>query len=75
MAHSVSLGTLGRSVPSGSHICTFYNGPAGLDEATPAGSYLRVPRVLHRRHVVIVDGMIHENPYYIEPAQFAGGTG
>ncbi|HEY4463632.1 MAG TPA: hypothetical protein VGN41_13290 [Streptosporangiaceae bacterium] len=41
MAHSVSLGPLARSVPSGSHICTFYNGPAGHDEATPADSYLR----------------------------------
>jgi hypothetical protein len=41
MAQSVSLGPLGRSVPSGSHICTFYNGAAGLDEATPGDSYLR----------------------------------
>ena len=32
MAESVSLGTLGHSVPSGSHICTFINGPAGRDE-------------------------------------------
>jgi hypothetical protein len=30
---------------------------------------------LRTHPMVIVDGMIHENPYYIEPAQFAGGTG
>lgn len=32
MAEAVSLGTLGRSVPSGSHICVFISGSAGRDE-------------------------------------------
>jgi hypothetical protein len=32
MKGSVPLGILNRSVPSGSHICAFYDGPAGRDE-------------------------------------------
>jgi hypothetical protein len=24
---------------------------------------------------VIVDGMVHDNPYYIEPGEFLAGTG
>jgi hypothetical protein len=32
MTGSVPLGILGRSVPSGSHICAFYTGSAGRDE-------------------------------------------
>ncbi len=203
MTGSVPLGILDRSVPSGTHICTFFSGPAGRDEvvmpflaegiragqkcicildslgpadvlerlghqvdlgrsvetgqlelATPADAYLRtgkfsaddmlaywenaaatalsggefsltratgeMPSVLHqpegraeffrsearlndfipsypqvivclydlqrfgaevlmdalRTHpMVVVDGMVHENPYYIEPSDFLGGTG
>jgi hypothetical protein len=30
---------------------------------------------LRTHPVVIVDGMIHDNPYYIEPSTFLGGTG
>jgi hypothetical protein len=30
---------------------------------------------LRTHPVVIVDGMIHENPYDIEPSTFPGGTG
>lgn len=32
MAENISLGALGLTVPSGSHICAFTNGPAGRDE-------------------------------------------
>jgi hypothetical protein len=32
MPGSVPLGVLDRSVPSGTHICTFYSGPSGRDE-------------------------------------------
>jgi hypothetical protein len=32
MTRSVPLGVLDRSVPSGTHICTFFSGPAGRDE-------------------------------------------
>lgn len=32
MPESVPLGVLDRSVPSGSHVCAFYGGPAGRDE-------------------------------------------
>src|SRR5947209_7179586 len=32
MTGSVPLGVLDRSVPSGTHVCTFYSGPAGRDE-------------------------------------------
>jgi hypothetical protein len=32
MAENISLGALGLTVPSGSHICAFINGPAGRDE-------------------------------------------
>jgi hypothetical protein len=32
MAESVSLGILGLSVPTGTHICTFFYGSAGRDE-------------------------------------------
>jgi hypothetical protein len=32
MNGSVPLGVLDRSVPSGTHVCTFYSGPAGRDE-------------------------------------------
>jgi hypothetical protein len=179
MAEPVSLGTLGLSVPSGSHICTFISGPAERDEivmpylaegirtgekcvciletlhppdvltrlgqqvdvsssvedgqlelGTPADAYLQsgqfstedmldywrqaasttedsggygltrasgeMPSALDhpdgraeffrcgaevlmdtlRTHpMVIVDGMIHDNPYFIEPGKFVGGTG
>jgi hypothetical protein len=203
MTGSVPLGILDRSVPSGTHICTFFSGPAGRDEvvmpflaegirtgqkcicileslgpadvldrlgrqvdlgrsvetgqlelSTPADAYLRtgrfstddmlaywqdaaatalstgewgltratgeMPSVLDqpegraeffryearltnwiarfpqvilclydlqrfgagvlmdalRTHpMVVVDGMVHENPYYIEPSEFLGGTG
>jgi hypothetical protein len=37
---------------------------------TPADAYLRSGRFFTE---VIVDGMIHDNPYYIEPGRFAGG--
>ena len=33
MTESVPLGIMDRSVPSGSHICAFYSGSAGRDEA------------------------------------------
>ena len=32
MSESVALGVLGLEVPSGTHICTFFRGPAGRDE-------------------------------------------
>src|ERR1700730_3161594 len=32
MPGSVPLGVLERSVPGGTHICTFYSGPSGRDE-------------------------------------------
>jgi len=32
MTQSVPLGIMDRSVPSGSHVCAFYSGPAGRDE-------------------------------------------
>ena len=32
MTQSVPLGMMDRSVPSGSHVCAFYSGPAGRDE-------------------------------------------
>jgi hypothetical protein len=32
MTESVALGTLGRSVPAGTHICAFVSGSAGRDE-------------------------------------------
>jgi hypothetical protein len=146
MTDSVSLGTLDRSVPSGSHICAFVDGPDGRDDIVlpflaedmvaywrqaatqteTAGEYGltratgEMPPVLDhpdgrteffryeatlndvipgyplvvlclydlkrfgaevlmdtlRTHpMVIVDGMIHDIPYFIEPGMFAGGTG
>jgi hypothetical protein len=30
---------------------------------------------LRTHPMVIVDGMVHDNPYYIEPGKFAGGPG
>jgi hypothetical protein len=60
MAQSVSLGTLGRPVPGGSHIRTFFNGPAGRDEFVMP--FLAVD-TLRAHPMVIVDGMIHENPH------------
>jgi len=32
MSEPVALGVLGLEVPSGTHLCTFYRGPPGLDE-------------------------------------------
>ena len=30
---------------------------------------------LRTHPMVVVDGMVHDNPYYIEPSEFLGGTG
>jgi hypothetical protein len=32
-------------------------------------------RITRPGRVVVVDGMVHDNPYYIEPSEFLGGTG
>ncbi len=32
MLESVSLGILGHSIPTGTHVCAFYSGPDGRDE-------------------------------------------
>ena len=36
MLESVSLGILGHSIPTGTHVCAFYSGPDGRDKA-PTG--------------------------------------
>ena len=62
MNGSVPLGVLDRSVPSGTHICTFSSGPARRDEVV-------MP------FLAVADGMVHDNPYHIEPSEFLCGTG
>ncbi len=32
MLESISLGILGHSIPTGTHVCAFYSGPDGRDE-------------------------------------------
>ena len=61
MNGSVPLGVWDRSVPSGTHICTFSSGPARRDEVV-------MP------FLAAADGMVHDNPYHIEPSEFPCGT-
>ena len=67
MIGSVPLGILDRSVPSGTHICAFYSGSAGRDQVVmpfPAGACGpgRNASAFSTHHMVIADGVVHENP-------------
>ncbi len=93
MTTSVSLGILGLSVPSGTHICTFFRGPAERDEIVvpylaeglrakdkclydldSCGAEVLMD-VLRTHPMVVVDGMVHDNPYYVEPGKFVADRG
>jgi hypothetical protein len=82
MPESVSLGILGHSIPTGTHLCAFYSGPDGRDELVRPCLYdlqrfgAEVLMDALRTHpIAIVDGAIHENPYYIDPGSFLGDGG
>ena len=60
MAQTVPLGVLGLHVPPGTHICSFCRGTQGRDEIV-------LP--------FLAEGMVHENPHYIEPGRFLARHG
>ena len=73
MLESVSLGIPGHSIPAGTHVCAFYSGPDERDELVLP--YLAEGIRTRQKCMAIVDGAIHENPYYIDPGSFLGAGG
>jgi hypothetical protein len=76
MKKSVPLGILDRSVPSGSVVYAFCTCPEGRDAVVLPflAEGLRTGQA-HSISMVIVDGVTHDDPYYIEPGEFSGGSG
>jgi hypothetical protein len=59
-----SLMIMNRSVPSGTHICAFYSGPAARDDAV-------MPFLADGADAVPA---LRDLPYYIDPGEFLRGA-